>query len=158
MRERTLVYKDDDYDVEIVVRQASYGDGFRRYAIISREQARWKEQEEGGLADWNRHWAAFRVLPAFTCATVKIKNLDPEKQQLVSEMDLDVLLDLPEALVILWEKAVFECNPHWVPTPAVEDESGEAQEPGESSASTDDLSPGSKTKNQKTSPNGTSTT
>ena len=155
---RTLVYKDDDYDVEIVVRQASYGGGFRRYAILSREQARLKEREEkGDSSDWITQWAALRTLPACVCATAEIRNLDKEKKQLVSEMDLDELLALPEALVIEWEKAIFACNPHWMPTPK-EDEPGEAQEPDDSSTSIKESSSGSKTKKQKTSQNGTSTT
>jgi len=188
MKEQIVVYKDDDYDVEIAVRQVSYGEGTRRYALISREQARLKEREKkGDVADWGIQWAALRLLPACTCATVEIHNLPRERiktlevaldkatddeaiekihakieklkgmKELQQEMDLDEFLALPEALVIHWEQAVYGCNPHWLPVPK-EDKSGEAQEPSDNSTSTKGSSSGSKTKKQKTSQNGTSTT
>ena len=159
MRTRTVVYKDDSYDVEIDVRQAALGGGFRRTALRSRELAQSKKRDapegpEGYLAQW----VAFRTLPDCLGATAEIRNLDKEKEQLSSEMNLEEFLALPEALVIVWEQAVYECNPHWMPLPKEEEESGEAPEPDDNSTLTKDSSSGSKTKNPKTNQNGTSTT
>ena len=159
MRERTVVYKDDDYDVEIVVRQAALSAGFRRTALQSREMARLKEKDKvEGAEGYLVQWAAFRTLPDCLCASVEVRNLDKEKTQLSSEMDLDQFLSLPEALVIVWEQAVYECNPHWMPIPKEEEKSGEVPEPDDSSTSTSGSSSGSKTSSPKTSQNGTSTT
>ena len=151
MRTRTVAYKDDGYDVELVVRQMSLGGGFRRLALRSREAARFKERfKEPGEDAANYlqlHWVAHFMLPACLGAT-EIKNLDADKIQVLDEMDLDDFLALPEAMVILWENAVYECNPHWMPR-MKEDEQGEAREPGDDSSSTESSSPGSSTKSPK---------
>ena len=154
MRTRTVVYKDDDYDVELEVCQVSLVQGFRRIALHSRELARLKER--GQEADLMVQWVAIRSLPDCLACT-NIKNLSKDKKQLPTELSLDEFLALPEALVIVWEQAVYECNPHWLPQ-RKEPEQGEAQEPADSSNSTSGSSSGSSEKNQKKSQNGTSTT
>jgi len=158
MRERTVVYKDDDYDVEIVVRQASVEDSFRRMSLHSREKARLtgREGEEFYLP---LRWTALRTYPELVSCTAEIKNLDADKKQLSSDLSLDDFLQLPEALVFTWEGATYECNPHLMPQRVQEeDKSGEAEGPGDNSNSTKDSSPGSKTESQKKNPTGTSTT
>ena len=159
MRQHTVVYKDDDYDVEIEVRQTSLSGSYRRVALQSRELAQSKERGNAkGPEDYFTQWVGWRTLPSCLGATVEIRNLDKAKTQLPSEMNLDEFLALPEALVIVWERAVYECNPHWMPVSEEEEESGEAPEPDDNLTSTEGSSSGSKTKSPKKSQNGTSTT
>ena len=100
-------------------------------------------------------WTAFRALPDCLGATVEIRNLDESKQSLSAELSFDEFLDLPEALIQMWQEATYAVNPHWLPRLREEDESGEAPEPGDNSTSTETSSPGSIKENQKTTPNGT---
>jgi hypothetical protein len=155
MRERTVIYKDDSYDVEIVVRQATLGASFKRIKLRSREQAQMKAKDAEVSSDPLMLWTAFRALPDCLGATVEIRNLDKEKQQLSTELSFDEFLELPEALIMLWQESTYEVNPHWLPSPREEDESGEAEGPSDNSASTESSSPGSKPESQKTSQNGT---
>lgn len=46
----------------------------------------------------------------------------------VWDLTFDEWLDFPEPLVIAWERAVYELNPHWLP-PA-DDQDGEGKAPG----------------------------
>jgi len=153
MRERKIVYKDDDYDVEIVVRQATLEAGFSRYALQSRERARLKAKDADD--SFMVQWAAIRTLPDCVSGTVEITNKGTK--ELSTEMDLEGFMLLPEALVVLWEHAIYECNPHWLPQPK-DDEQGEASEPSDNSSLTEDLSLGSNEKSPKTNQNGTSPT
>jgi hypothetical protein len=155
MRERTVIYKDDSYDVEIVVRQATLRQSFVRTKMYSREKAQMKARDAEVQSDPLMMWTAFRALPDCLGATVEIRNLDKEKQQLSTELSFDEFLELPDALIIMWQEAAYECNPHWVGKTEKEDESGEAEGPSDNSASTESSSPGSKPESQKTSQNGT---
>lgn len=154
MREHVITYKDDDYDVEIVVRQATLKDSFKRVKLRSREEAQMKARDAEVQSNPLMMWTAFRALPDCLGATIKIRNLDESKTQLSDEITFAEFLELPEAMIILWQEATYECNPQWLPRPK-EEKQGEAKEPGDNSNSTENSSPGSKEESPKKSPNGT---
>lgn len=125
MLKREIVeYVDDFYHVRITVGQATVREGLRRSALIAKrgypDEAELEELRKGFdpvrfVEDQYLLW----TYPACVAGTVEIENLDPEKPNSLSLEVLnegsDTFLDLPDALVIIWENAVLEVNPHWSP-------------------------------------------
>ena len=133
MRESKVEYSDDDYDVVITVRQSSMASSFKRQVIRGKQAALLeKRQEEGEAVPPHYHYYALRTLPELFGSAVEIVNAKDAKLKLPDEMDIDEFMELPEALVILWEQATYGVNPHWMATPE-DDESGEESEPDKSS-------------------------
>jgi len=131
MKESIVEYSDEEYDVKITVRQCSLAASFKRQAIRAKQVAHLlKMEKEGNKPNIYERYAALRYLPELYGATVKIVNAKDAKLKLPDEMDLDAFMALPEALIILWERATYEVNPQWI---ARTDDSGEAKEPGKSS-------------------------
>jgi len=131
MRQSTVEYVNDDYDVELVVREATTADAFRKGALARKfaTELGINLGEAGGVKgiELMRVHVATRFLPECISATVEVKNRDKEKTQLKLDLTVDDFLALPEALVMLWQEAMYALNPHWFPKRA--DESGEAKQP-----------------------------
>lgn len=100
MRQEVVDYKDDTYDVLITVRAARVIDGIRRTCIMAEQIG---EPVEAYL------------YPTCICSVDSIENRDPGKKQLSQYLTAEEFLELPEALVILWEEAAYRANPHWEP-------------------------------------------
>lgn len=133
MRESKVEYSDDSYDVTITVRQASLSDAFKKYALAAKQEAEiQRRDDEGDPVDFRVRWAARRTLPDLYGATVEIINAKGAKLKLPEEMGIDDFMQLPEALIILWERATYGVNPHWMPR-RKDDESGEESEPDKNS-------------------------
>lgn len=133
MRESKVEYSDDSYDVVITVRQTSLAASFKRQALYVKQAAEiLKKEKEGGTVSIYERYAALRTLPELYGATVEIVNAKDAKLKLPEEMGLDDFVQLPEALIILWERATYEVNPQWM-TRQVDDESGEESEPDKNS-------------------------
>ena len=129
MRERTVVYQDDDYDVTITVRQASYSIGLKRSVMMAKQWKMVRTMEEGAVNP-AIVWAILRTYPAVVNATVSIENGEDAKTKLELPTSYEELVELPEVLVAMWENAIYEANPAWVPKmKAEEDAEGEAKEP-----------------------------
>ncbi len=117
MREATVEYHDDDYNVQLVVVQCSLERGFRRSALQAENAVFLKKREsEGGAIEFQERYVAFHTHPECIAATKEIHNLDGAAMQFPdTTITLEDFLKLPEALIVLWEKAVYALNPHWVP-------------------------------------------
>jgi hypothetical protein len=136
MRRGLVTYHDDDFNVEIVVRQCTYGEAFRRGAVYAASSAlveKW--EKDGRQVDIVTQYAAKRVYPCVIAATVEIRNLEGAKTELRAEISFEEFLTLPDGLVGVWEQMVYKMNPHWIQRTEPEPESeeakqGEAKEPG----------------------------
>ena len=53
--------------------------------------------------------------PDLVVASIKGEIEVEGEVKLVSDLTFEEWLELPEALVISWEKLVYELNPHWLP-------------------------------------------
>lgn len=112
---KTVTYKDDAYDVTLVVRQASRRDRIRF------DQLRFGGQRPIGSLE--ERVATHDGLDSYAAcmAVTEIEGLEVGS--------LDQFLDLPDALVDEWFAAVVEENPHWFPflqTPPTSDASTES--------------------------------
>lgn len=135
MQESSIKYEDGQYNVEIVVHQATVRDGIQRTLLLNQQLCELKAQEKAGKsADLMTRAVATLTYPACMAATAEVRNLDVNKKQLKKKLTLDEFMELPDALVYLWEDAAFQLNPHWLP-PAPKKkkkpEEGEGGEEGE---------------------------
>lgn len=134
MLKKVVEYRDDEFDVLITVRAARVKDGIRRTLIMNEqlstnlgeEVARHVEAPKGEegetlpLAPLGAGTIGIRLLrmytyPACVCSVDKIENLDPTKKELSPDISIEDFLELPDALVMIWEQAAYEANPHWLP-------------------------------------------
>ena len=104
MNTRTIT----QYDVTIVVGEANTRMGMCRSRI--REEGR-KEIET--LQDID-----CRILRLYTYPDVIGATL--EADGIPWPLGFDAFLELPDRLVVEWEEAVYELNPHWLPKPAAQ--------------------------------------
>lgn len=161
MRKQVVTYQDDEYDVLITVRAARVKDGIRRSLIINEqlgtnlgeevdrlaavakkvEEEKKKKEEETptvtvpplGPGELGIRLLRMYTYPACVCSVDKVENLDPKKEQLSADISVEDFLELPDALVFIWEEAAYELNPHWVPrltprTPKEEEKAKKASE------------------------------
>jgi len=132
VRESKVEYSDDDYDVVITVRQSSMASSIKRQVLHGKQAALIAQREkEGEPVSIIYRYYALQMLPQLYGSTVEIVNAKDAKLKLPDEMDIDEFMELPEALVVLWEEAALGVNPHWLPQR--DDESGEESEPDKNS-------------------------
>lgn len=113
MKSVTVVYKDDNYDVGITVRQATVLDGMRR-AILEIEAATESlNLVEERYAGYLRFMTS-EVYPSCMASIEEIENGEDAKKKLSKDMSFSEFADLPDALFQQWQKVVYELNPHWV--------------------------------------------
>ncbi len=109
MSEAEVRYTDDDYDVVLEVRQASFADGLRRIAL-QQEQG---ESKMDTIAERIRAYGRQSIFPACVSSTKIIANNG--KKKLVIPETYEEFEKLPDTLVDIWITAVWEKNPHWSP-------------------------------------------
>lgn len=134
MLKKVIEYRDDEFDVLITVRAARVKDGIRRTLIMNEqlgtnlgeevarrvEAPKGEEGETLPLAPPGAGAIGIRLLrmytyPACVCSIDKIENLDPAKKELSPDISIEDFLELPDALVMIWEQAAYDANPHWLP-------------------------------------------
>ncbi len=102
---KVFAYEDSTYKLTVTVKEANVADGIKFTAMVT--QAGMIEKEE----DWLTAVYRIRTFPALICGTQCIEGEPPVSL----EMTFDEFLELPHALIQLWEEAVFELNPLWSP-------------------------------------------
>lgn len=132
---REVRYRDEEYNVLIHLRQARVIEGMKRGQIIQErlgaETVKTVAEGEGApvptLDTLTSRLVSFYTYPACIAATTSVDNLksytgaDGKKhpftdgKELAADIPFDEFLELPEALVVLWEEAALELNPHWMP-------------------------------------------
>ena len=119
LQTKTITYEDQSFHVDIVVKQATLKDSFRFDALRFLPRENVEEPEDLVEKFVFRMHDLFSKLthPALVVGTVEIHNLDPDKEQLtMEELPLaERIMELPQALVDMWEEAVLELNPTWSP-------------------------------------------
>ena len=163
MATKLFRYKDADYDVEIVVRSASFGDGINRVLLgramveaapkaAAVETATSAEDAVEPIAMstmqtmqmFAESMVSTVMYPACVSATSSITNLDADKpMRLEADITAEEFINLPEDLVSDWLSAVYELNPKWRLEESKLDDLGEANEPSDSDRLTPDSSLGS---------------
>jgi len=118
MKEAKIKYQDQDYHLEIVVGEARVIDGYKRQIMLANTAENSPPPIGGATQD-----AAMYILKAFTypnivAGTRSVTNLDDAGSKLPEDIDdltFEELLELPERLIRIWEDAILELNPHWMP-------------------------------------------
>ena len=123
---KEIVYREGDYDVTIVVREARAIDGYRRQVLLS-EAVNLPTDDKASVSSLDVALTVFRIwcYPALVAATATIKNSADAKikiEENPDKLDLQTLLELPDSLVRRWEDTVWELNPHWIPKAQVDQE------------------------------------
>jgi len=121
MKTSVVEYKDDDYDVQLTVRQCTLEQGMKRTSLrVEQELALKKRGEQKGVGAANsaallqRQWLALRTYPDLLASTVEISG--KHLGDLSVDMAFEQFMQLPEALVMVWEQAVYRVNPQYVLT------------------------------------------
>ena len=130
MKSATVVYEDDNYDVEITVRQATVLDGMRRAILEIEASAESLVVVEEKHAGYLRFMIS-EVYPSCMASIESIENGEDAKKKLSKEMSFDEFASLPDALFQQWQKVVYELNLHWVYR-RPETKQGEEKEPTDS--------------------------
>lgn len=145
MEQATVEYHDGDYNVTIVVQQATVRMGWHRATLIAQYEGQLKQLPADEQADLATRYTVYRTLPELMAATLRIKN-GKDSKRLDKNISLKEWFELPEALVMVWEQAVYKINPHWVVKPVEtkegEESPGEAPKPEDNLTSTNGSSPG----------------
>lgn len=135
MATREVRYRDEEYNVIIHLRQARVVEGMKRTQIIQdnleravlEAKARGEDPPEPTVENLALRVLRFYTYPACIAAVTSIENpksytgADDKShpfvngKELMPEMTLEEFFELPEAMVLIWEEAAYELNPHWVP-------------------------------------------
>ena len=107
MKQREIVYQEDEWDVHLVVTEATVLHGIVRTRL--RIEGRGVEDR-----DLDSRLLLMYTYPDLIAATVSAEGVS-------WPLEFDDFLALPERLVIQWEQAVYELNAHWLPS-AITDE------------------------------------
>jgi hypothetical protein len=107
---RVVEYDQGGVKARLVVAQATVRMGIERQAMQEAARRHRDEMPRVGL---------LRLLtwPDLVASTVDGAITVGETVRPVYDLTFDEWLDLPEALVMEWESAVYALNPHWLPSP-----------------------------------------
>jgi len=132
-KEKSIEYRDGEYAVRIVVRKATISDGIQRSLMVVAARREQPIGDDPDPRELTKRVLAAMTYPTCVSATVLIENLDGAETPLNFPISIEDFSNLPDRLVIRWENAVSEMNPHWVPGANLEEEeadaAGEAAEP-----------------------------
>lgn len=142
MDQATVEYRDGEFNLTILVQQATVRMGWSRAGLTAKFEGQLKSLPADQQTDLATRYTVFRTMPELLGATISIKNNKGATKKLDKDVSLQEWFDLPEALVMAWEQAVYKLNPHWVIKTPEEQQQGEAQEPGDNSSLTNGSSPG----------------
>jgi hypothetical protein len=129
LSKQQIRYDDETVRARITVRKASLRDGLYRTKLADEglrfpdtdplvHAARWLQYpavRAGTMAGKIEIWEPVEDPDSETGWLPVDKDSKPDQVIRAKEIDFDTWLDeMPEALMMEWLGAVFECNPHWV--------------------------------------------
>jgi len=123
MRTKIVTYQDDNLAVELTVTEATVLVGMRRTRLKLQGDAIEKEDVGKGTYDSDRHLLRVTIYPDLVAATIDAHGLPSWP------LAFEDFLNLPEALWVQWEDAVYDLNPHWLPSEAKTPEEKKANLP-----------------------------
>lgn len=101
MKTTTVEYRDDDLTVRLVVARANIQAGMTRTRLQVVSDAQPDEDQD------------VQLLRRFTYPDVIAATVEAEG--IPWPLSFEDYLALPERLGVMWEQAVYDLNPHWVP-------------------------------------------
>ena len=107
-----IEYKDLYYDVTITVKQGTFADGMKKAglqgeALLAGAGADLGFGENLGLL------IAYHVRPSCLAALVNVENRG--ELSVKPDPTIEEFMEYPDALITMWQEAVWELNPHWSP-------------------------------------------
>lgn len=130
MKSAIVVYKDDDYDVEITIRQATVLDGMKRAILEMEASMEPLDLVEEKYAGYLRFMTS-EAYPCCMASVEKFENGEDATKKLSKDMSFEDFANLPDALFQRWQKVAYELNAHWVYKSSGSKE-GEESEPTDS--------------------------
>jgi hypothetical protein len=114
---KTIEFKDEEYDVKIVIRRATIFDGILRASLqvhVGRE-LEGRPDKEGEVPELRLTLSLYSryVYPACMSCIETLENNPEALKSMGANLSLDEFLGLPEPLVVAWEREVFKLNPSW---------------------------------------------
>lgn len=135
MKTKTLSFKDDQVDIDLVITEATAVTSMKRAILAGRAQAYVEQMETriaeegadavGGLVTAEAQSLLARILyPDLLAAVTEASGLDPD-------LPVADFMSLPQKLTDAWQNLVYELNPHWYSFRRQADESEEEQKKDE---------------------------
>ena len=131
MKKTVVTYKDDEYDVELTVRQATVMDGMDRSAKMALIHAQ-PFDAEGATA--TARFRRYMLMQTYAACLSVTEIVNHGTKKLKPDISPEDFLELPDSLVLVWDRAVFELNSHWVIRVKEEDEKTLGEAPAPSTA------------------------
>jgi hypothetical protein len=138
MKTQKVLYKDEEYDLELTVRQATVADGMERSVRLAQlhgsraTKAQDTAKLQENLKDRMHYLLLLQMYPACMAVTDIVSR---GSIKVTAEMSPEEFMQLPDKLVVDWERVVFALNEHWVMRRSEEsDEKGEGKEPSDATS------------------------
>jgi len=126
MKKVTVKYQDDEYNVVLTVRQATVADGMDRGSRMAVMYSQPFDHATATAAERMTRYMLFQTYPSCLAVTEFVST---GTKTLDANISPEEFLELPDSLVFVWDRAVFELNPHWAKSDREEETRGEAQAP-----------------------------
>lgn len=97
-----VIYKDESYDITLILSSAKVSDAIKRTGLQSAIE---HPEDSSALI------AYMTIYPSCLATPTTVENRGEKEFSL--DMTLEDFLSLPDSLVSMWSDAVFEVNPHW---------------------------------------------
>ena len=123
LSKRTMSYKDEEFEGEVVVGRANVSRGYLRSRLTD-EGLRAPEKPGDDpllrIAKWTQYPAIRAGTRSGNLLFFSVKEVDGEEQRNLTrkvqadELTFEDYQEIPETFMIEWLDAVFEFNPHWL--------------------------------------------
>lgn len=111
LRQMTVEYKDDNREISVTISQATTLMGVQRSILALNG---FKKNEELAKTKEDARTDALAVIQAITYPDLVACVVGA--QGLPVQPTIDEFLELPDEFVSKWEQAVYDMNPHWIPS------------------------------------------
>ncbi len=109
MQTETVEYREGDWDIEVVVSEATVLMGTQRTRLMI-------EAFEQEADDFDRRLLHRAVYPPVIAGTIEAEGIPWPLAFEDAEAEMD-FVRLPDVFARAWEAAVLRLNPHWKPQP-----------------------------------------
>ncbi len=134
LQQRSVTYESGDVKIALIVSEASALTGMKRALLRGRASAYLDSLNNAADEDNADDSRALSPLD-LSAITLMARIVYPDLISAVVEADgldlamsVDDFCNLPDSLVDIWEVAVYQLNPHWLPSQSDDTEVGEEEE------------------------------
>ena len=133
----SIHYEDPNYNLTIVVRQATAMDGMRRATFIGQVIGQTKQQRESEDADallegMNNYYLGITWAECRAALHEVTINDEDKPGRVTANISYEDFAALPESLVQMWHNECVRLNPHWAPK--IPDDEGGSKQPATTSS------------------------